>query len=277
MKDMLTAFVFVLFLSCHLHSQDEQGFGEILVEKSSAVGRYLVRIDVENTDLPNGQFHKAQFYLFEDVSNRIKKLYVLDKPHLNITYKKGKKLFGVNSDLALEKFPNDWLIETDFFEAVAYSPAKIALSSCKTGSLLTTLSQATILSKTLANGETILNVQINPRTRAQYVFSEEDQKLPVRGSMRVAWSQSENKSIESDDEKDYIVNLFDNQAKWKKHQNVYVPYRLELEYTFGGKTAIPQMLVKIDLSWRVNEQIEKFSNEDFLSSDFVELLPSLFD
>lgn len=275
---LLIAFLAFFFLdSVVLRGQEDEGFGESLIERSSEVNRFLVKIDVSSTNLLRGEFRTSQYFLFEDVPKKTKKLFRPSDPNLNIIYKKGKMWFQQDLISPIEKTPTGWLVETDFFEAVTHSPAKMMLQGCKTGNLLTTLSQGTILKKVETKDETILDVQVNPRTRAQYVFSDRELKLPIRASMRVAWDTQTNRAIESDDERAYIVHLFENQAEWKKHKDIYLPTRLELEYTFGSKTAIPQTLLKLDLKWLVKEQIEMYSNEDILSKDFDKVIPTLFE
>lgn len=273
-------FSLIFFLFPHaaaLHSQEHEHYGESLIERSSAVNRFFVKIDVSSTNLLRGEFRTSQYFLFEDVPKKTKKLFRPSDPNLNIIYKKGKMWFQQDLNSPIEKTPTGWLVDTDFFEAVTHSPAKMMLEGCKTGNLLTTLSQGTILKKVETKDETILDVQVNPRTRAQYVFSDRELKLPIRASMRVAWDTQTNRTIESDDERAYIVHLFENQAEWKKHKDIYLPTRLELEYTFGSKTAIPQTLLKLDLKWLVKEQIEMYSNEEILSKDFDKVIPTLFE
>jgi hypothetical protein len=279
MRVLLLVLSSVISLSCTVHSQEpnQKGYGELLVEKSGSIGRYVVRLDLENTDLADGTVEKTQFFLFEDVQQKTKKLIVPTVPRLNITYKKGKKWVGDQSEESSTTSPYDWLIETDFFEAVTCSILKVGDSKCRTGYLLTTLERATILKEATVNGETIIDVQNTPKTRSQFVFSEKSGGLPIRASMRLAWSKAKNATIASDDEKDYIVNLFENEATWKKQGDVFVPESIDFSYINGDRTAIPQVLTKIKFTWLLKEKIDKFSNEDFLSNDINDLVPTLFD
>lgn len=279
MKYLLIVFLSIVSLSCIVHSQEpnQKGYGELLIEKSNSVSRYLVRLDLESTDMASATVEKAQFFLFEDVLEKTKKLVAPTAPNLSIIYKKGKKWVGNQPQESTTYSPNDWLVETDFFEIVTCSPVKTDESKCKTGNLLTTLQRATILKEATVNSETTIDAQITPKTRAQFVFSENSGGLPIRASMRLAWSKLKNATIESDDEKDYIVYLFENEAKWKKQGDVFVPDSVELVYIFGDRTAIPQTLLKIKFAWLLKEQIEKFSNEEFLSDDIDDIIPTLFD
>jgi hypothetical protein len=279
MRVLLLVLSSVISLSCVVYSQEpnQKGYGELLIEKSGSIGRYVVRLDLENTDLAEGIVEKTQFFLFEDVQKKTKKLIVSNAPQFNITYKKGKKWVGNQSEESSNTSPYDWLIETDFFEAVTCSIMKVGDSKCKTGYLLTTLERATILKEATVNGETIIDVQNTPKTRSQFVFSEKSDGLPIRASMRLAWSKVKNATIQSDDEKDYIVNLFENEATWKKQGDVFVPDSIDFSYINGDRTAIPQVLTKIKFTWLLKEKIDKFSNEDFLSNDINELVPTLFD
>ena len=273
--------VCLLFISwlCTGHSQEpnQKGYGERLIEKSGSIGRYVVRLDKESTDLTNGTVKNEQFFLFEDVQEKTKKLIAPGAPKWNITYKRGKKWVGNRSRESNATSPYDWLIETDFFEAVTCSIFEVGDSKCRTGYLLTTLERATILKEATVNGETIIDVQNTPKTRSQFVFSEKSGGLPIRASMRLAWSKVNNATIASDDEKDYIVYLFENEATWKKQGDVFVPESIDFSYTNGDRTAIPQVLTKIKFTWLLKEKIEKFSNEDFLSNDINDLVPTLFD
>lgn len=279
MKIFLMVCLLFIFWSCTGNSQDpnQKGYGELLIEKSGAINRYVVKLDIEDTNLAEGTVDNAQFFLFEDVQEKTKKLIVPSAPHLNITYKKGKKWVGNQSRESSTTSPHDWLIETDFFEAVTCSIVKVGDSKCRTGYLLTTLERATILKEATVNGETIIDVQNTPKTRSQFVFSEKSGGLPIRASMRLAWSKVNNATIASDDEKDYIVYLFENEATWKKQGDVFVPESIDFSYTNGDRTAIPQVLTKIKFTWLLKEQIDKFSNEDFLSNDINDLVPTLFD
>jgi hypothetical protein len=279
MKILLVVFLSFISLSCMVHSQEptQKGHGELLIEKSGAIDRYVVKLDVEDTNLAEGTVEKAQFFLFEDVKEKTKKLIAPAAPQLNITYKKGKKWVGNQPRESSTTSPHDWLVETDFFEAVTCSIVKVGDSKCKTGYLLTTLERVTVLNEATVNGETIIDVQNTPKTRSQFVFSEKSGGLPIRASMRLAWSKVKNATIASDDEKDYIVYLFENEATWKKQGDVFVPDSIDFSYTNGDRTAIPQVLTKIKFTWLLKEQIDKFSNEDFLSNDINELVPTLFD
>jgi hypothetical protein len=279
MKIFLLTCLLFISSSCTGNSQEpnQKGHGELLIEKSGLIGRYVVRLDIESTELANGTVENEQFFLFEDVQEKTKKLIAPAAPHWNVTYKRGKKWVGNRSRESTTTSPYDWLIETDFFEAVTCSIFKVGDSKCKTGYLLTTLERATILKEATVNGETIIDVQNTPKTRSQFVFSEKSGGLPIRASMRLAWSKVKNATIASDDEKDYIVYLFENEATWKKQGEVFVPDSMEFSYTNGDRTAIPQILKRIKFSWLLKEQIDKFSNEDFLSNDINELVPTLFD
>jgi hypothetical protein len=96
MKFLLTVFSLVISLSCTGHSQEpnQKGYGELLIEKSGSIGRYVVRLDIESTELAIGTVQNEQFFLFEDVQEKTKKLIAPATPHWNITYKKGKKWVG---------------------------------------------------------------------------------------------------------------------------------------------------------------------------------------
>ncbi len=99
MKILLMVCLLFISWACTGHSQEpnQKGYGELLIEKSGSIGRYVVRLDKESTDLTNGTVKNEQFFLFEDVQEKTKKLIAPGAPKWNITYKRGKKWVGNRS------------------------------------------------------------------------------------------------------------------------------------------------------------------------------------